>query len=103
MRRIQPFFPLSHGISRVDDRRIVSRIIHALKHGWMWRDAPKAYRPHTTICGRFIDDFLTPLGAWNAQRPRTVRSLDESFNKSTSNGDGNSQSRIQLEDLCVAA
>ena len=26
MRRIEPFFPLSHGIPRVDDRRIVSGI-----------------------------------------------------------------------------
>jgi transposase len=27
MRRIAPYFPLSHGIPRVDDRRIVSGII----------------------------------------------------------------------------
>ena len=26
MRRIEPFFPLSHGVPRVDDRRIVSAI-----------------------------------------------------------------------------
>ena len=24
MRRIEPFFPLSHGIPRVDDRRVIS-------------------------------------------------------------------------------
>jgi hypothetical protein len=39
MRRIEPFFPLSHGIPRVDDRRIVSGIIYVIKHGLMWRDA----------------------------------------------------------------
>lgn len=27
MRGIEPFFPLSHGIPRVDDRRIVSGIV----------------------------------------------------------------------------
>lgn len=27
LRRIEPYFPLSHGIARVDDRRVVSGII----------------------------------------------------------------------------
>lgn len=49
MRRIEPFFPLSHGIPRVDDRRIVSAIIYVIKHGLMWRDAPRDYGPHKTI------------------------------------------------------
>ena len=43
MRRIEPFFPFSHGIPRVDDQRIVSGIIYVSKHGLMWRDAPKGY------------------------------------------------------------
>jgi transposase len=38
MRRIEPFFPLSHGIPRVDDRRIISGIVYVIKHGLMWRD-----------------------------------------------------------------
>ena len=54
MRRIEPFFPLSHGIPRVDDRRVVSGIIYVIKHGLMWRDAPKDYGPHKTIYNRFI-------------------------------------------------
>ena len=54
MRRIEPYFPLSHGIPRVDDQRIVSAIIYVIKHGLMWRDAPKAYGPHKTIYNRFI-------------------------------------------------
>ena len=41
MRRIEPYFPLSHGVPRVDDRRVVSGIIYVIKHGPMWRDAPK--------------------------------------------------------------
>ena len=54
MRRIEPFFPLSHGIPRVDDRRIVSAIIYVIKHGLMWRDAPQPYGPHKTIYNRFV-------------------------------------------------
>ncbi len=49
MRRIAPYFPLSHGIPRVDDRRIVSGIIYVIKNGLRWRDAPLAYGPHKRV------------------------------------------------------
>lgn len=54
MRRIEPYFPMSHGVPRVDDRRIVSGIVYVIKHGLMWRDAPKGYGSHKTIDNRFI-------------------------------------------------
>ena len=54
MRRIEPYFPRSHGIPRVDDRRIVSAIIFVIKNGLRWRDAPRTYGPHKTIYNRFI-------------------------------------------------
>lgn len=54
MGRIEPFFPLSHGIPRVDDRRVISGIIFVLKNGLRWRDAPREYGPHKTIYNRFI-------------------------------------------------
>ena len=38
MRRIEPYFPLSHGIARVDDRRIVSAIIFVIRNGLHWRE-----------------------------------------------------------------
>jgi transposase len=41
MRRIEGFFPLSHGIARVDDRRVVSAIVFVIKNGLRWRDAPR--------------------------------------------------------------
>ena len=63
MHRIEPFFPLSHGIPRVDDRRIVSGIVYVIKHGLMWRDAPKGYGPHKTIYNRFIR--WSRLGVFN--------------------------------------
>ncbi len=54
MRRIQPYFPLSHGIARVDDRRVISGIIFVIRNGLRWRDAPAAYGPHKTIYNRFV-------------------------------------------------
>ena len=54
MRRIEPFFPLSHGIARVDDRRVISGIIYVIKNGLRWRDAPREYGPHKTIYNRFV-------------------------------------------------
>jgi transposase len=43
MRRIEPYFPLSHGVPRVDDRRIISGIIFVIRNGLRWRDAPADY------------------------------------------------------------
>ena len=54
IRRIEPFFPLSHGVPRVDDRRVISGIIHVLRNGLRWRDAPADYGPHKTIYNRFV-------------------------------------------------
>ena len=54
MRRIEPYFPLSHGVPRVDDRRILSGIIFVLRNGLRWRDAPAEYGPPKTIYNRFI-------------------------------------------------
>jgi putative transposase len=42
MRRIEPFFPLSHGIPSVDDRRVISGIVFVIRNGLRWRDAPAA-------------------------------------------------------------
>ncbi len=54
MRRISPYFPLSHGVPRVDDRRVISGIIFVIRNGLRWRDAPAEYGPHKTIYNRFI-------------------------------------------------
>lgn len=54
MERISPYFPLSHGVPRVDDRRIISGIIFVIRNGLRWRDAPREYGPHKTIYNRFI-------------------------------------------------
>ena len=54
MRLISRHFPLSHGVARVDDRRVVSGIVFVLKNGLRWRDAPPGYGPHKTLYNRFI-------------------------------------------------
>jgi putative transposase len=54
MRRLSPYFPLSHGIARVDDRRVLSGIIYVIRNGLQWRDAPAAYGPHKTLYNRFV-------------------------------------------------
>lgn len=52
--KIAPYFPLSHGVPRVDDRRVVSGIIFVIRNGLRWRDAPSDYGPHKTLYNRFI-------------------------------------------------
>ncbi len=63
MRRIEPYFPLSHGVPRVDDRRVVSGIIFVIRNGLRWRDAPAEYGPPKTIYNRFIR--WSRLGVFN--------------------------------------
>ena len=54
MERINLYFPLSHGVPRVDDRKVISGIIFVIRNGLRWRDAPKEYGPHKTIYNRFV-------------------------------------------------
>jgi transposase len=63
MRRIEPYFPLPHGVPRVDDRRILSGIVFVIRNGLRWRDAPAAYGPHKTIYNRFMR--WSRLGVFN--------------------------------------
>src|ERR1700686_3700139 len=62
-RRIEGYFPPSHGVGRVDDRRIVSAIVFVIRNGLRWRDAPPEYGPHKTIYNRFIR--WSRLGVFN--------------------------------------
>ena len=54
MSRISPFFPLSHGMPRVDERRVISGISFVIRNGLWWRDVPASYGPHDTIYNRFV-------------------------------------------------
>jgi hypothetical protein len=49
MARIEGYFPLSHGVPRVDDRRVVSGIVYVIRNGLQWKDAPKGYGPFADV------------------------------------------------------
>ena len=77
MCRIIAFFPLSHGVARVDDRRVISGIVFVIRNGLRWRDAPQGYGPHKTIYNRFIR--WSRLGVFNkifAELARKAGKLD---------------------------
>ena len=54
--RIGPHLPTdTRGKERVDDRRVISGIIHVLKSGGRWTDAPREiYGPKKTLYNRFV-------------------------------------------------
>ena len=53
--RLQPLLPTKvRGVPRVDDRRVISGIIHVLQSGCRWRDAPPVYGPSKTLYNRFV-------------------------------------------------
>lgn len=51
---IEPHLPKNQpGARRVDDRRVISGMLHVLKTGCRWQDCPAEYGPSTTIYNRF--------------------------------------------------
>ena len=53
--RIERYLPTDvRGVPRVDDRRVISGIVHVLRSGCRWCDCPEAYGPYTTIYNRFV-------------------------------------------------
>jgi transposase len=54
MKRLRLLLPDKvRGVARVDDRRVISGIIHVLKAGCRWVDAPAAYGPRKTLYNRW--------------------------------------------------
>ena len=53
MTRIETFFPLSHGVPRIDYRPVIPGMIYGPKHGLQWKDAPRGYGPCKTLYNRF--------------------------------------------------
>lgn len=53
--RLEGLLPTdTRGVPRVDDCRVISGIIHVLKSGCRWADAPEVYGPHKTLYNRFV-------------------------------------------------
>src|SRR4051794_8270439 len=53
--RLAPLLPSdTRGKPRVDDRRVISGIVHVLKSGGRWVDAPAEYGPKKTLYNRYV-------------------------------------------------
>ena len=62
--RIAPLLPTdTRGKPRVDDHRVISGIIHVIKSGGRWVDAPACYGPRKTLYNRFVR--WADKGVWN--------------------------------------
>jgi transposase len=77
--RLEPLLPRdTRGKPRVDDRRVISGIVHVLKSGGRWIDAPAVYGPRKTLYNRFVRwaakgvwvDIFHALAAGRAVLPR---------------------------------
>ena len=53
--RLQPLLPNKpRGVPRVDDRRVISGIVHVLQSGCRWKDASAIYGPPKTLYNRNV-------------------------------------------------
>ena len=53
--RLAPLLPTdTRGKPRVDDRRVISGIVHVLMSGCRWADAPAVYGPTKTLYNRWV-------------------------------------------------
>ena len=102
-RHIEPRLPTDvRGKDRVDDRRVISGILHVLKSGCRWCDCPPEYGPPTTIYNRF--NRWARRGVWEklfrdlADRGRSTETqmIDSTHikaHRSASGGKGGSRSK----------
>ena len=101
--KIEPYLPTdTRGKPRVDDRRVISGIIHVLKSGGRWVDAPRLYGPHKTLYNRFvrwaakgvwIDLFQALAGAGGPPAQVLIDSSAVKAHRSASGGKGGSATR----------
>ena len=63
--KIEPHLPTdTRGKARVDDRRVISGIVHVLNSGGRWVDAPPDYGPRKTPYNRYVR--WAEKGVWAA-------------------------------------
>lgn len=90
------------GKERVDDRRVISGILHVLKSGCRWCDCPPEYGPATTIYNRFVRWaergvwerlFRALAGRGRASETQMIDSTHIKAHRSASGGKGGSRNR----------
>src|ERR1700682_2976365 len=65
------------GKPRVDDRRVISGILHVLKTGCRWRDVPPAYGPSTTISAPYLAAHFRENGGRRRRQPAQMPQTKE--------------------------
>jgi transposase len=102
-RQIEPHLPTDvRGKERVDDRTVISGILHVLRSGCRWKDCPPEYGPPTTIYNRFVR--WAERGVWErlfrelAARGRSgdIQMIDSTHvkaHRSAAGGKGGSRNR----------
>src|ERR1700685_4147394 len=102
--RIQPLLPTDvRGKDRVDDRRVISGIVHVIKSGCRWIDCPPEYGPSKTIYNRFVR--WAERGIWErlfrelAQRGRSrqVQMIDSTHIKAHRSASGAKRGSISRQ------
>jgi len=101
--RIEPYLPADvRGKARVDDRRVISGIVHVLKSGCRWCDCPPEYGPTTTIYNRFVrwaergiweNLFLALAGKGRSARMQMIDSTHIKAHRSAAGGKGGRKAR----------
>jgi transposase len=72
---IEPHVPKVYtGKRRVDDRRVISGIVHRLREGCRWRALPEVYGPYTTAFNRY--NRWSKRGLWQSIFAALVESGD---------------------------
>jgi transposase len=70
--KIEPHLPTdTRGKARVDDRHVISGIVHVLKSGSRWVDAPPDYGPKKMLYNRFVRWAERASGPTCSRRWRT--------------------------------
>ena len=101
--KIEPLLPKDvSGKARVDDRRVISGILHVIKSGCRWCDCPPEYGPATTIYNRFIRWakrgiwerlFVELAGRGRSTEVQMIDSTHIKAHRSAAGGKGGSKTR----------
>jgi|SRR4029453_13096173 putative transposase len=108
---LEPLLPKDQpGARRVDDRRVLSGIVHVLRTGCRWQDCPAIYGPPTTIYNRFYrwsrrGLWQKLLAALTVAAPDQVHLLDSTTTKahrSAAGGKGGPRRRRSAAHVAAA-